>query len=64
MGLPLHARIRLPEEELVEVEGGCPVSVEPHCIAGRLPQLVARGAGDQRECEAVHLLTAHSAQGL
>lgn len=59
--LPLHTGVGLPEKELVEFEGSCLVSVEPHRVARRLPQLVPDRAGHQGDGEAVHLLSAHSA---
>lgn len=62
MYVPLHAHVRLPQEELVKVERRRPVSIEPHCVASRLPQLVPHRAGDKWECEAVHLVTTRPAQ--
>lgn len=55
-----HAGVRLPEKELVEFKGRCLVSVEPHCIACSLPQLVPNRAGHQRDGQAIHLLTTYS----
>lgn len=60
--LPFHTGIRLPEKELVEFKGRRLVSVEPHCVACRLPQLVPYRGGHQRDGEAIHLLTGHSAE--
>lgn len=58
--VPLHAGVWLSEEELVELEGGRLVSVEPHRVAGGFPQLVTGGAGHQRDGQAIHLLTLYS----
>lgn len=60
---PFHAGVRLPEKELVQFKGRRLVSVEPHRVACRLPQFVPDGAGHQRDGQAVHLLTADSADG-
>lgn len=49
----------LPEKELVKLKRRCLVSVEPHCIACRLPQLVPDGAGHQGHGQTVHLLATH-----
>lgn len=35
--LPFHTGVWLPEKELVEFKGRRLVSVEPHCVACRLP---------------------------
>lgn len=59
---PLYAGIGQPEQELVEFEGRCFVSVEPHRIACCLAQFVSHRAGDQWDGEAVHLFTTHSGE--
>ncbi len=61
---PLYAVIGQAEEVLVEVEGRCFISVQPHSVAGRLPQFITHRGGDERNRQAVHFLSRLSAQEL